>query len=85
MSATWQSELFTLCLSPQIQLNGHSLISGGYPHSTSGGQRDLCSCTSEDEWTTPGEVVEIGEHSGHQAAQYTRATVLPAGELIALL
>ena len=51
----------SLCLSPfKLQVNGLSLISGGYPHSTSGCLRDPRSYTHEGGWTMPGEVLELG-------------------------
>ena len=47
----------------KLQLNGHSLINGGYSHSTTRWLRDPCCYTSKVGWTTPGELVEIGDRS----------------------
>ena len=83
-SAKWWMS-YSLCPSLfKLQLNGHSLISGGYQHSTSGSLRDPCSYTSEGGWTTtPTPQGGGGDRwalSGPQACD-----CFPAGVLIAML
>ena len=47
----------------ELQVNGHSLTNGRYPHRTTGCLRDPHSYTSEGGWTGSLEVVELDEHS----------------------